>query len=89
MRFDPEHLRAFARRPWAEIERAKREDMAEAYRRDPEAHVDSVEALRVHLRQVRPEWPSAEDLLQDYRDHVALKTKLDRAAPAFLRVGAR
>lgn len=73
MRFDPEHLRAFARRPWAEIERAKREDMAEAYRRDPEAHVESVLALREHLRLVRPEWPTAEDLGRDYEDHVALK----------------
>ncbi|MFO0681120.1 MAG: hypothetical protein U0234_03670 [Sandaracinus sp.] len=43
----------------------------------------------MHLRQVRPEWPSAEDLGRDYEDHVALKRKLDRASRFIVARAAR
>lgn len=76
---DPEHLRAYARRPWAERERAKREFVAERYRQDPAGHVASIAALREHLRQVRPEWPTPDELERDLEAHIDLKRKLDRA----------
>ena len=77
---DPEHLRAFARRPWAAIEAAKRELIAARHREDPDGHAARVLALREHMRLVRPEWPTAEDRAQDLADHVALKAKIDRAS---------
>lgn len=77
---DPEHLRAFARRPWAAIEDAKREHIAARYREDPEAHVARVHALREHMRLVRPEWPTPDDRAQDLSDHIALKALIDRAS---------
>lgn len=86
---DPEHLRAYARRPWSDIERAKREYIADRYRADPSAHARSVERLREHMREVRPEWPTKDDLARDLADHVALKQKIDRAAAAFVRADER
>jgi hypothetical protein len=77
--FDPEHLRSHARRPWVEQQRAKREWVAERHRDDPGAHVASIEALREHVRLVRPDWPTPADLERDLADHIALKRKLDRA----------
>ena len=65
MVIDPEHLRAFAQRPWADIERRKREYLAAAYRADPEAHAASIDALREHVRTMRPEWPTNADLARD------------------------
>jgi hypothetical protein len=77
---DRDQLRAFAARPWALLEDAKREHIAERFRADPIAHAASIHALRDHLRIVRPEWPTAEDLAADFEDHVALKRKLERVA---------
>jgi len=77
---DPEHLRAFARRPWAAIEAAKREHIAARHREDPAGHAARVQALLDHVRLVRPEWPTAEDRARDLADHIALKAKIDRAA---------
>ncbi len=80
MAHDPEHLRAFARRPWATIVAAKREHIATRHREDPAAHAARVLALRDHMRLVRPEWPTAEDRARDFADHVALKAKIDHAS---------
>lgn len=80
MAIDREHLRAYARRPWAALEAAKRDAMAAQYRADPAAHARAVEALTVHLRAVRPDWPTQAELAADLEAHVALKHKLDRAA---------
>jgi hypothetical protein len=77
---DKGHLRAFAARPWALLEDAKREHIAERFRADPIAHASSIHALRDHLRIVRPDWPTAADLAADFEDHVALKRKLERVA---------
>lgn len=81
MAIHPDDIRAFAARRWDLLEDAKREHIAERYRMDPSAHVRSVHALREHLRAVRPEWPTREDLARDLADHISLKQKLDRAAP--------
>ena len=80
MRVDPEDLRAYARRPWGRAEDAKREFIAARWREDPDAHVRAIHALADHLRAVRPEWPTPEELARDLADHVELKRKLDRAA---------
>lgn len=89
VRIDPEHLRAYARRPWGEIENAKREFIAEQYRADPRAHGESIERLREHMRQVRPDWPTPADLARDLADHVELKAKIDRVAVAAQRFNDR
>lgn len=81
MAIAPEDIRAFARRRWDLVEDSKREFIADRYREDPIAHARSIEALREHLRAVRPEWPTQDDLARDLEDHIALKRKLDRAAP--------
>ena len=78
---DLEDVRAFARRRWDVAEDEKRAFIAAQYRADPIAHARSVDALRDHLRAVRPEWPTRADLERDLEDHVELKRKLDRAAP--------
>lgn len=78
---DLEDVRAFARRRWDVAEVEKREFIAAQYRADPIAHTRSIDALRDHLRSVRPEWPTRADLEDDLRDHIELKRKLDRAAP--------
>ena len=78
-----DQLRAFADRPWQRLEDAKREHIAEGFRIDAAAHAASVYALREHLRLVRPEWPTAEDLGVDLADHIAMKRKIDRVAVYF------
>lgn len=80
MRIAREHARAFAGRPWGLLEDAKREHIAASFRADPAAHAASIYALRDHLRLVRPEWPTAAELMTDLEDHVALKRKLERVA---------
>lgn len=85
MAIDLDDVRAFATRRWDLAEAAKREHIAERHRADPTAHWRSVDALREHLRTVRPEWPTPEDLASDLADLVALKKKIDRAAQRFTR----
>ena len=85
MRPSPDEVRAFARRRWDLREDEKQALAAEQYRRDPVGHVRSIEALRQHVRAVRPEWPTEDDLARDHADHVELKRKLDRAAVVFAR----
>jgi hypothetical protein len=85
---DAELLKAFAHRRWDLLEDAKREHIAARYRQDPAAHVASIHALRDHLRLVRPEWPTPEDLAEDFEAHVDMNRKLDRVA-VYLEVSAR
>lgn len=89
MRIDPEHLRAYAARPWAELERSKREHIAARYREDPAEHAASVARMTEHLKAVRPDWPTEDDLARDLADHVELKRKLDLVAAVYAGRRAR
>jgi hypothetical protein len=80
VKIDREHLRAYANRPWGAIEQAKREDIAARARQSPEAHARAIAALREHMRRVRPDWPTPDDLARDLADHIELKRKIDHAA---------
>ena len=85
---DPDALRAFVNRPWAEVEAAKRDYIAARYREDPDAHVEAVWALSEHLRELRPDGPTAEERAADLEGHIAMRRAFERVAEA-LRNRAR
>jgi hypothetical protein len=80
---DPRHLRAYAARPWNLVAARKRAFWANARQdRGVLATFEASQALWVHMRRVRPDWPSAAERQADRAHHVALKRALDRAASA-------
>lgn len=85
---DLDAVRAFAYRPWGEVEDAKRAYVAERYRNDPEAHVEAVWALCEHVRATLPVGVADRERAADFEAHVAMRRSLDRAAEA-LRTSAR
>ncbi|MGH8119988.1 MAG: hypothetical protein ACRESK_05165, partial [Gammaproteobacteria bacterium] len=46
----------------------------------PEAAMQASMALWEHLRQVRPEWPTAQERQEDLNHHLLLKQIFQRAA---------
>ena len=70
---DRERVGALKRDHHAERQRASR----------GEAGLQAAQALREHVRKVRPDWPTARDRDEDFAHHVALKRRIDRAAHAF------
>ena len=78
---DPEDLRAYADRPWGEIEAAKRRAQAEHAAASTVAERIAVaERLRRAAVAARPDWPSAADRAADLAAHVRLAELLSRAA---------
>jgi len=83
---DPAAVRAFATRDRESVQRAKR-----AYHADRHAASHAMagfiagQALREHVRRLRPDWPTPDDRAADLAHHVELKRLLDRAADAFAR----
>ncbi|MFL5446387.1 MAG: hypothetical protein ACJ78W_17850 [Myxococcales bacterium] len=74
---DPDHLRAFARRDWAAIARAKREHQARLFREHgPAAMVRIARELFAHARAVNPDLPSQRERDADLAHHVELKRAL-------------
>jgi hypothetical protein len=53
------------------------------------ATLEVAQALWVHMRSVRPDWPTEEDRRADLAHHRALKQAIDRAARAFLAAARR
>ena len=77
---DLEAIRRYAQRPWARIEASKREHWAR--QRDEHGAGSAVlaaHALWLHMRRVRPDWPTEEERAQDLADHVALQRAFERA----------
>lgn len=76
---DPEDLRRFADQDWAAAERSK-----ELYWRDwkrkhgPAAGIRIADELRKQVLAQRPDWPSEEERLEDYRTHLRVIEALDR-----------
>lgn len=67
---DAEHIRAFVRRDWAQVARAKTAHwMAQKAGRSAAEVLDAADALRRHAMTVRPEWPSDEDRAADLATH--------------------
>jgi hypothetical protein len=83
---DPSHVQAFMRRAWASAAAAKRAYWRERYATgDWKSAWDAAQALLVHVRAVRPDFPSARDRALDLAHHMSLRERLDQAAHAFAR----
>jgi len=79
-------VRTFVSRDWAATAASKRRYWAESFRRDGgQAVWAAAQGLLSHARRVRPDFPTAHDRARDRKDHVALRSRLDRAAHAFTR----
>jgi hypothetical protein len=77
-------VRAFAERPWAALEARKREHWARQFaEHGADATAGASQALWLHMRSLRPDWPSEGERREDLAHHVALKRALDRVASAF------
>ena len=66
-----ESLRAFAERPWEEIERLKRHHWATSDM-NPAELLGVAEELRQYAVAVRPEWPDRRERSSDLDAHVRL-----------------
>jgi hypothetical protein len=87
---DPASVRHFVERPWALIRAAKRRRWAEAVQADgPEPSLRASRALWLHMRRVRPDWPSDAERAEDLAHHLELKRCLERAARGLARVPDR
>jgi hypothetical protein len=77
-------VRAYAARGWHLAALLEREHWArEVAERGPLATFVASEALRQHMCQVRPDWPSERERQEDLAHHIALKRAIDRAASVF------
>jgi hypothetical protein len=78
-------VRSYLERSRAAGDTGKRDHWAREYaRHGPTATVNAAQALWLHMRAVRPEWPSEGERDADLAHHLALKRAIDRAASAFL-----
>lgn len=85
-----EDVRAYAQRPWHVLVELEREHWAREHaERGPIATFEASQALWVHMRQVRPDWPTEADRQADLAHHIALKQAIDRAARAFAAAAGR
>ncbi|MGH7266516.1 MAG: hypothetical protein ACREMB_16965 [Candidatus Rokuibacteriota bacterium] len=83
-------IRAYARRAWDVLAALEQDHWAgELAARGPLATFEASQALWVHMRGVRPDWPTEVDRRADLAHHVALKQAIDRAAGAFLAAARR
>jgi hypothetical protein len=81
-----EDLKRFAGRDWAAAEARKRDYWRDQYRQHGAAPARAAStALLLHMRAVRPDYPSIRDREDDYAAHRALRQRLDLAAHAFPR----
>jgi len=86
----PDDLRAYARRPWRLLAELDLDHWArELAARGPLATLEASQALWVHMRSVRPDWPTETDRRADLADHVALKQAIGRASGAFIATARR
>ena len=75
-----EDVRAFMRRDWAAVAEAKEAAWLDVRRVQGVAGVLRLaDALRAHARQVRPDWPSADDRAEDLATHERVSEALRRA----------
>jgi hypothetical protein len=74
-------VRAYAERDWAAARAAKDRYWASKFAVEgATATLAASEALRRHMRLIRPTWPSDAERQADFVHHVALKAMIDRAA---------
>jgi hypothetical protein len=80
---DRDAMRAFVSRDWQGAAESKAEYWAARFRENPQSTWDAAQALLAHVRRIRPSFPSDELRDADFRDHLTLRSRLDRAAHAF------
>ncbi|MCA9574113.1 MAG: hypothetical protein R3B40_03100 [Polyangiales bacterium] len=84
--FDPAALRAFRRRDWASVRRAKEQYWAEDHAaRGPLAGLRAGAALWDQARAIDPSWPDEAQRAEDLAHHVDLVHKLRRLDHVFRR----
>lgn len=87
---DASSIRRFVDRPWERLRAAKRRYWAEeAAARGGDASRRASRVLWLHMRQVRPDWPSDAERAADLAHHLELKGWLDRAARGLARLPDR
>jgi hypothetical protein len=78
---DRDAIRKFAYRDWAAVAAAKRERSARAYAERGDAWSAALaDDLYAHVKERRPEWPSAADRDADLAAHVALQALFAKVA---------
>ena len=82
---DREQLRAFASRDWQSALASKAEYWSTRFRQDPLSTWHAAQGLLAYVRRLQPEFPSEAMRDEDLRAHIALRSRLDRAAHAFAR----
>ena len=87
---EPRDLIAFATRAWTAAGASEREHWVREYAaRGEAATFEASQSLWLHMRAVRPDWPSEQERREDLAHHVTLKRLLDRAAGAVASLPAR
>ena len=67
---DPDSLRDFARRDWSAVSASKTRHWRALKNRASAADLFAVaDRMRIHARQVRPDWPTRQQRLEDARVH--------------------
>jgi len=82
-------VRAYARRPWKVLKELEQEHWAREFAERPLSTFEASEALILHMRDMRPDWPTEEDRHADLAHHIALKQAIDRAASVFTAASGR
>ena len=72
-----ESLRAFASRPWAEIESLKRRYWSES-ERTPAQLLKLADELRRYTLSVRPDWPDEAEREADLKTHIRVSRQLSK-----------
>jgi hypothetical protein len=79
-------ISSFLSRDFAGAERLKRAHWAALYRAEgPSATLAGSDALRAHMRTIRPDWPSAAEMADDLAHHVAERRLFERIAHGLAR----
>lgn len=72
-------IKAFAGRDWGFVEQAKRRFWSERKQLlSPGEALAIAEGLRLHVRALRPDWPSAKERGQDLEVHARVAASLRR-----------
>jgi hypothetical protein len=83
---DPQTVRDFVARDWADAAASKRDYWARRFRGEGWQPVwTAAQGLLEHARRIRPDFPTTHDREHDRLHHAALRARLDRAAHAFPR----
>src|SRR5262249_2047546 len=75
-----EEVRAYLKRPWDLLVKARHDHWARENRRSPGATVRASVALWEEMRRLHPDWPTPLDRQIDLEHHMRLRKLLDRAA---------